>query len=66
MESGKQVYHVTESHGPNVEITAIAIDKTGYRLASGALDGKGLLRESIWTLHCFTKFQKNVCLKRIC
>ncbi|XP_071795581.1 WD repeat-containing protein 64-like isoform X1 [Asterias amurensis] len=39
LESGKQVYHVTESHGPNVEITAIAIDKTGYRLASGALDG---------------------------
>ncbi|XP_038075924.1 WD repeat-containing protein 64-like isoform X2 [Patiria miniata] len=39
LESGKQVYHVTESHGPNVEVTAIAVDRTGYRLASGALDG---------------------------
>ncbi|XP_022089085.1 LOW QUALITY PROTEIN: WD repeat-containing protein 64-like [Acanthaster planci] len=39
LESGKQVYHVTNSHGPNVEVTAIAVDRTGYRLASGALDG---------------------------
>nr|XP_054759111.1 WD repeat-containing protein 64-like [Lytechinus pictus] len=39
LESGKAVYHVTGSHGPNTEVTALAIDTTGYRLASGAIDG---------------------------
>ncbi|XP_071484105.1 WD repeat-containing protein 64-like [Diadema antillarum] len=39
LESGKAVYHVTGSHGPNTEVTALAIDSTGYRLASGAVDG---------------------------
>ncbi|XP_072032372.1 WD repeat-containing protein 64-like [Amphiura filiformis] len=39
LESGKQVYHITESHGANVEVTAICVDRTGYRLMSGALDG---------------------------
>ncbi|XP_070576950.1 WD repeat-containing protein 64-like isoform X2 [Ptychodera flava] len=39
MEVGRQVYQIAEAHGPNVEVTAIALDKTGYRLASGALDG---------------------------
>lgn len=39
LESGKAVYHVTGSHGPSTEVTALAIDTTGYRLASGAMDG---------------------------
>ena len=39
METGKLVYQITEAHGANVEVTAIGIDKTGYRLVTGAVDG---------------------------
>ena len=39
-ETGKQVYQITEAHGPNIEVTAVALDGTGYRLASGAFDGE--------------------------
>lgn len=39
METGKLVYMIKDSHGANVEVTAIAVDETGYRLASGAVDG---------------------------
>ncbi|XP_064601013.1 WD repeat-containing protein 64-like [Liolophura sinensis] len=39
MEAGKLVYQITDAHGPNIELTAIALDKSGYRLASGAYDG---------------------------
>ncbi|XP_077997639.1 WD repeat-containing protein 64-like isoform X1 [Glandiceps talaboti] len=39
MEAGRQVYQIAEAHGPNIEVTSIALDKTGYRLASGAFDG---------------------------
>ncbi|KAI0210520.1 WD repeat-containing protein 64 [Lamellibrachia satsuma] len=38
-DSGKLVYQITEAHGSGVEVTAIAMDKSGYRLATGALDG---------------------------
>ena len=43
-ETGRRVYHITAAHGVNgesaIEVTAIALDKSGYRLASGALDGQ--------------------------
>ncbi|KAK7504770.1 hypothetical protein BaRGS_00003798, partial [Batillaria attramentaria] len=39
LDTGKLVYSITEAHGPNVEVTAIALDKSGYRLVSGAFDG---------------------------
>ncbi|GFS05235.1 WD repeat-containing protein 64 [Elysia marginata] len=39
METGKIVYSIPEAHGPNIEVTCIALDKTGYRLVSGAFDG---------------------------
>ncbi|XP_013386064.1 WD repeat-containing protein 64-like [Lingula anatina] len=39
METGKQVYQIADAHGSNMEVTAIALDKSGYRLATGALDG---------------------------
>ena len=44
-ETGKQVYQIAEAHGPTVEVTAIALDESGYRLASGAFDGKRFKRE---------------------
>ncbi|XP_035826428.1 WD repeat-containing protein 64 [Aplysia californica] len=39
MDSGKLVYSIPEAHGPNMEVTILALDKTGYRLVSGAFDG---------------------------
>ena len=39
MESGKLVYTITDAHGPNIEVTAVTLDSSGYRLASGAFDG---------------------------
>lgn len=41
-ESGKLVYQIPEAHGSNVEVTSLALDETGYRMASGAYDGKVL------------------------
>ncbi|KAK2191768.1 hypothetical protein NP493_46g07030 [Ridgeia piscesae] len=38
-DSGKLVYQITDSHGSGVEVTAIGMDKSGYRLATGAIDG---------------------------
>ena len=40
VESGKQVSQVTEPHGPGVEVTCVAFHKSGYRMATGALDGR--------------------------
>jgi WD40 repeat protein len=40
MESGKFVYQIVEPHGTNIEIIALALDKSGYRLATGGSDGK--------------------------
>ena len=40
METGQLVYQVTEAHGPSTEITAMTVDSTGYRLATGAYNGK--------------------------
>ncbi|XP_052272714.1 WD repeat-containing protein 64-like isoform X3 [Dreissena polymorpha] len=39
MESGKLVYTIVEAHKNSVEITALTLDSSGYRLASGAFDG---------------------------
>ena len=39
MESGKLVYTITDAHGPNIEVTAVTLDSSGYRLATGAFDG---------------------------
>ena len=39
-ETGKTVYSIPEPHGPNIELTCLALDKSGYRLATGAYDGK--------------------------
>lgn len=40
MESGKLVYTITDAHKGSIEITALTLDSSGYRLASGAFDGK--------------------------
>ena len=39
METGQFVYQVTDAHGPSTEITAITVDSSGYRLATGAYNG---------------------------
>ncbi|KAL4237521.1 WD repeat-containing protein 64 [Mactra antiquata] len=39
MESGKLVYTITDAHKGSIEITALTLDSSGYRLASGAFDG---------------------------
>ena len=39
-ETGRLVYQITEAHGANVEVTAVAVDTSGYRLVSGAIDGE--------------------------
>ncbi|XP_071962491.1 WD repeat-containing protein 64-like [Antedon mediterranea] len=39
LETGKSVYSVPDAHGSSIEITAIAVDASGYRLVSGAVDG---------------------------
>ncbi|XP_041352298.1 WD repeat-containing protein 64-like isoform X2 [Gigantopelta aegis] len=39
MDTGKVIYSITEAHGPGIEITAITLDKSGYRLVSGGYDG---------------------------
>ncbi|XP_046579795.1 WD repeat-containing protein 64-like [Haliotis rubra] len=39
METGKLVYSIPEAHGPGVEITALTLDQSGYRLVSGGYDG---------------------------
>lgn len=39
METGKFVYQVADAHGPSTEITAMTVDSSGYRLATGAYNG---------------------------
>ena len=39
MEGGKLVYTIPEAHKGSVEVTALTLDSSGYRLASGAFDG---------------------------
>ncbi|XP_069117612.1 WD repeat-containing protein 64-like isoform X5 [Argopecten irradians] len=39
METGKRVYMIADAHGPNIEVTALCLDRSGYRLATGAFDG---------------------------
>ena len=39
-ETGKFVYQITEAHGAGVEVTAMALDRSGYRLVTGAVDGE--------------------------
>ena len=40
METGQLVYHMSEPHGPTHEITAVNVNTTGYRLVTGAYDGR--------------------------
>ena len=39
METGQLVYQVANAHGSSIEITAITVDSSGYRLATGGYDG---------------------------
>ncbi len=39
METGHLVYQINEPHGPGHEVTAVNVNTTGYRLATGAYDG---------------------------
>jgi hypothetical protein len=39
METGHLVYQIHEPHGPGHEVTAVNVNTTGYRLATGAYDG---------------------------
>ncbi|KAK2162660.1 hypothetical protein LSH36_94g03011 [Paralvinella palmiformis] len=39
IDTGKEVYHISDAHGPNMEISAVCVDKSGYRMATGACDG---------------------------
>lgn len=39
METGQFVYQVTDAHGPSTEITAMTVDSSGYRLATGGYNG---------------------------
>jgi hypothetical protein len=47
-EAGKMVYQIAEPHGSGVELTAVAFDSSGYRLATGAVDG----------VHCAAKMTR--------
>ena len=40
METSQLVYQLSEPHGPGHEITAVNVNTTGYRLITGAYDGK--------------------------
>ncbi|CAI9720649.1 repeat-containing 64-like isoform X2 [Octopus vulgaris] len=42
-ETGDLVYQIANAHGPNIEITSLAVEDSGYRLASGAFDGSLLI-----------------------
>ena len=39
METGQFVYQVADAHGPSTEITAMTVDSSGYRLATGGYNG---------------------------
>ncbi|KAK2567438.1 WD repeat-containing protein 64 [Acropora cervicornis] len=39
METGQFVYQVSNAHGSSTEITAMTVDSSGYRLATGAYNG---------------------------
>ncbi|KYO23820.1 WD repeat-containing protein 64 [Alligator mississippiensis] len=39
LETGYQVYQIEDAHGPNIEITCAAIEKSGFHFATGACDG---------------------------
>lgn len=39
METGQFVYQVPNAHGASTEITAMTVDGSGYRLATGAYNG---------------------------
>ncbi|KAL3874237.1 hypothetical protein ACJMK2_037280 [Sinanodonta woodiana] len=39
MDTGKLVYTIPECHGTNIEVTAVTLDSSGYRLATGAFNG---------------------------
>lgn len=38
-EAGKLVFQVHELHGRGIEVTAMSVDSSGYRLVTGAADG---------------------------
>ncbi|GAB1597979.1 hypothetical protein Ahia01_000074700 [Argonauta hians] len=42
-DSGDLVYQIPNAHGLNIEITSLAVEDSGYRLASGASDGSLLI-----------------------
>ena len=52
-ETGKHVYSINNAHGTNAEVTAVTLDKSGYRLATGALDGEGILFRARFNPHQF-------------
>uniref|UniRef100_A0A4W3IUI9 WD repeat domain 64 n=1 Tax=Callorhinchus milii TaxID=7868 RepID=A0A4W3IUI9_CALMI len=39
LETGEKMYQIVQSHGPDVELTAAALDKSGSHLITGAFDG---------------------------
>ncbi|XP_048734935.1 WD repeat-containing protein 64-like isoform X4 [Ostrea edulis] len=39
LESGKRVGTINNAHDDNVEVTALCLDRSGYRMATGGLDG---------------------------
>jgi len=40
VETGRQMYHIFEAHGPNVEVVSAAVDDVGMRMITGAYDGQ--------------------------
>ena len=38
-ESGSLLYRIVSPHGQGVEVTAVTIDPSGYRLVTAAFDG---------------------------
>lgn len=40
VDSGQAVYQITEPHGSGIEVTAMTVDESGYRLATGAFNGQ--------------------------
>ena len=47
METSQFVYQVPNAHGSSVEITAMTVDSSGYRLATGAYNGKYDVRSEV-------------------
>lgn len=46
LETGKRVGTINNAHDDNVEVTALCLDKSGYRMATGGFDGEFVISKN--------------------